>query len=75
MTFISCILANKNLIVIGVDELNKALAAHPDAKRLWNKLPPSHKREYLKWIEGAKKPATRSSRVAKTIAVLEKKSS
>ncbi len=32
--------------------------------------PPSHRSEYLRWIDEAKRPQTRESRIAKTIAAL-----
>ena len=35
-------------------------------------LPPSHRREYVKWIEDAKKPYTRAVRIAKTCKMLTK---
>jgi uncharacterized protein YdeI (YjbR/CyaY-like superfamily) len=36
----------------------------------FNKLPPSHQREYHKWIEETKKPETRAGRIAKVIEML-----
>ena len=33
-------------------------------------LPPSHRREYLTWIDAAKTAATRARRIAKTIEML-----
>ena len=36
----------------------------------FQKLPPSHQREYLKWIEEAKRPQTRANRIAKMCAML-----
>ncbi len=35
---------------------------------------PSHRNEYLEWIEAAKPPATRSARIAKTIEMIRAKS-
>lgn len=37
-------------------------------------LPPSHQREYLKWITEAKRPETRAQRIAKTCTMLAAKS-
>lgn len=34
-------------------------------------LPPSHQREYLKWIEEAKRADTRARRIAQTITRLQ----
>lgn len=36
-------------------------------------LPPSHRREYLKWITSAKKPETRKTRVEKAVKMLAQK--
>jgi uncharacterized protein YdeI (YjbR/CyaY-like superfamily) len=39
----------------------------------FNSLPPSHRKEYIKWITEAKKEETRKSRIAKTIEQLIEK--
>ena len=52
------------------DDLAAALALDPDADRAFRALPPSHRREYLEWIEGAKKPQTRRSRAVKAAQML-----
>jgi uncharacterized protein YdeI (YjbR/CyaY-like superfamily) len=44
-------------------DIRDALAKHAEARRVFDKLPPSHRREYLRWIEEAKKPETRSKRI------------
>jgi len=43
-----------------------------DARLLekFRSLPPSHQREYLGWIEEAKRPETRASRIEKLITKL-----
>ncbi len=35
---------------------------------------PSHRKEYVEWIEEAKRPATRSARIAETIDMVRAKS-
>jgi uncharacterized protein YdeI (YjbR/CyaY-like superfamily) len=37
----------------------------------YNNFPPSHQKEWLKWIEEAKKPETRVKRIHKTIESLK----
>lgn len=37
---------------------------------IWEKLPPSHKRRYLDWINGAKREDTRIRRIRKAAAML-----
>jgi uncharacterized protein YdeI (YjbR/CyaY-like superfamily) len=37
----------------------------------FNKLPPSHQREYLKWINEAKKIDTKKSRIDKMLIMLK----
>lgn len=34
----------------------------------WKAFPPSHRREYLEWIHGAKRDATRARRLAQAVA-------
>lgn len=51
-------------------ELLAALAGTPAARRVFEALPPSHKREYLEWIASAKRAATRDGRIARAVAQL-----
>ena len=52
------------------DDLDAALNAHPDAAAAYRKLPPSHRSEYLEWINEAKRPDTRQRRIEKTVRML-----
>jgi uncharacterized protein YdeI (YjbR/CyaY-like superfamily) len=45
------------------DELAAALAKNKKAQKAFEKLPPSHKREYIEWITEAKGEATRKRRI------------
>jgi len=51
-------------------EFRKALSENPKAKAVFGKLPPSHKREYLGWINSAKRPETTKRRIAEAIKLL-----
>jgi hypothetical protein len=51
-------------------ELAAALAAHPAAKAAFDKLSPSHRREYADHVRQAKQAATRVRRAAKAVAML-----
>jgi uncharacterized protein YdeI (YjbR/CyaY-like superfamily) len=42
----------------------EALRGNPAALSRFEGLPPSHKAEYLKWIDEAKRPETRQRRIA-----------
>ena len=53
-------------------ELEKAFKKEKAAEAYFNSLVPSHKKEYVTWINEAKKDETRQNRVAKTIAMLKK---
>ncbi len=46
-------------------ELSAVLAAKPQAWRVFDALPPSHQREYIKHIMEAKQPETRVRRAEK----------
>lgn len=49
------------------DELAAALDASPAARATYNALPPSHQREYDRWIDEAKKPETRKRRAEQAV--------
>ncbi|HWE46435.1 MAG TPA: YdeI/OmpD-associated family protein [Caulobacteraceae bacterium] len=51
-------------------ELKKALAQRPAAQAAWDKLPPSHKAEYVKWIVEAKAGDARVRRASQAVAKL-----
>lgn len=51
--------------------LTKLLAESASAKITWDGFPPSHRREYLEWITGAKTAATRDKRLAQALQQLE----
>jgi uncharacterized protein YdeI (YjbR/CyaY-like superfamily) len=54
------------------EDVSNALASHPSAGAAFEKLAPSHRREYLQWIDGAKQAATRQRRVQGMIERLTK---
>ncbi len=47
-------------------ELRKILAAQPKVKDAWEGLTPIARRDFITWIEGAKKPETRIRRIEVT---------
>ena len=51
-------------------DLAAALKSSPAAAAFFEKLAYSHRKEYVRWIEEAKKPETRATRVEKTLALL-----
>ncbi len=52
-------------------DLAEALDRDAEAKRIFDGLSYSHRREYVVWIEQAKRAETRAGRVAKTLAMLK----
>jgi len=56
-------------------EIEDTLSRDPVALAAIRSLPPSHKREYVDWIAGAKQPGTRGRRIAKMIDMLNGKAS
>jgi hypothetical protein len=50
------------------DDLDAAL--DEDARTFFSTLAPSHRKEWVRWVEEAKKPETRAARVEKTAAAL-----
>jgi uncharacterized protein YdeI (YjbR/CyaY-like superfamily) len=51
------------------DDVMAALRANKVLQQ-YNSLAPSHKREYIKWIDDAKKPDTRIRRIQKMCDIL-----
>jgi Bacteriocin-protection, YdeI or OmpD-Associated/Domain of unknown function (DUF1905) len=51
-------------------DFQQALDQHAEAKAVFERLPPSHRREYIRWIEEAKRPETRATRVSKSLEKL-----
>ena len=56
-----------------MDDIKKALVETPEAKELFDALPPSHQKEYIKWIDEAKKPETKIKRIQKTTEMIREK--
>jgi len=54
------------------NDLKKALKAEK-LDKAFERLSYTHQKEYVKWIEEAKKPETRANRIVKTIAILVEK--
>lgn len=48
-------------------DLSAALKKNATARAAFEKLPPSHRREYIQWITAAKKDETRQKRLAATL--------
>lgn len=51
-------------------DLQEALRANPAAGIFFEKLAPSHKKEYIRWVESAKKTETRLHRISKAVEML-----
>jgi hypothetical protein len=52
------------------DDMQQLLEASKPAKEQFYKMPPSHQKEFVRWITDAKKPETRALRMEKTIEML-----
>jgi hypothetical protein len=52
------------------DDLVEALAEDPAARESFDRFSFSHRKEYVDWIEEAKRPETRSRRIGKAVAML-----
>jgi hypothetical protein len=51
-------------------ELTAALAGDDEARAAFEALAPSHRKEFARWVGEAKREATRTQRVAKTLEML-----
>jgi Bacteriocin-protection, YdeI or OmpD-Associated/Domain of unknown function (DUF1905) len=63
--------AEPRLIEIPKD-LSKEFKKDKQAKAIFDKLSYTHRREYVRWIEEAKRAETRQNRINKTIEMLKK---
>lgn len=52
------------------DDLAAAFAAEPAARRFFESLPTFYRKNFMRWIDQAKRPETRARRIAETIATL-----
>jgi hypothetical protein len=55
------------------DDLARSLRIHQGAEAAFEAMSYSHRKEYVQWIEGAKRPETRAKRIAKAIDQLMSK--
>jgi hypothetical protein len=53
-------------------DLMRELKQDKEAKAFFDKLSYTHQKEYVRWVEEAKKEATRQNRIVKTIEMLKK---
>jgi len=51
-------------------DLRAAFDASPEAEEVWDELTTMGRRDWVRWIEGAKKPETRDRRVKRTVEQL-----
>jgi hypothetical protein len=53
------------------DDIAAALDAEPAARRFFESLPTFYRKNFMRWIEAAKRPETRAKRIAETVATLK----
>ncbi|SMO53783.1 Bacteriocin-protection, YdeI or OmpD-Associated [Chryseobacterium rhizoplanae] len=57
-------------VVEVAEDIMSVFNENPEAKTLFNKMSYTHKKEYIRWIEEAKKPETRENRKIKMIQMI-----
>jgi hypothetical protein len=57
-------------IVEAPDDLKASFETNPLATEAWEKFSPSRRKEYVQWIESAKRAETRTDRVTKATALI-----
>lgn len=57
-------------IVVAPTDLAKAFETSPAAQEAWNRFSPSRRKEYVQWIESAKRAETRTDRVTKAVVLI-----
>ena len=51
-------------------DITAALAAAPEASAFFDALPTFYRKNFMRWIDSAKRPATRAARIAEMLALL-----
>ncbi|WP_345207078.1 YdeI/OmpD-associated family protein [Chryseobacterium ginsengisoli] len=67
---VSLIEDKEERIVEIADDINLIFNENQDAKILFDKMSYTHRKEYIRWIEEAKKPETRENRKVKMIQMI-----
>jgi Bacteriocin-protection, YdeI or OmpD-Associated/Domain of unknown function (DUF1905) len=53
------------------DDISAALDAEPAARRFFESLATFYRKNFIRWIEDARRPETRAKRIAETVATLK----
>jgi bacteriocin resistance YdeI/OmpD-like protein/uncharacterized protein DUF1905 len=53
------------------EDIAAALDTEPAARRFFESLATFYRKNFIRWIEGAKRPETRAQRIAETVATLK----
>jgi hypothetical protein len=68
--FVSIIKDKEERIVEIADDIVSVFNENPEAKSLFDKMSYTHRKEYIRWIEEAKKSETRENRKVKMIEMI-----
>lgn len=58
-------------VVVIPEDVQEALSKHPQAGEFFNQLAYSHRKEYMFWVESAKRAETRQKRITNMIELLK----
>jgi hypothetical protein len=53
------------------DDITHALSASPEAETFFQSVAPFYRKNFLRWIDQAKRPETRAARIAEMVKMLE----
>ena len=53
------------------EDIATALTSEPTARRFFESLPTFYRKNFMRWIDDAKRPETRAKRIAETVATLK----
>jgi hypothetical protein len=53
------------------DDITHALSASPEAETFFHSVAPFYRKNFLRWIDQAKRPETRAARIAEMVKMLE----
>jgi uncharacterized protein YdeI (YjbR/CyaY-like superfamily) len=71
---VECVLSLESPVLEDLPrDVANAIEAEPQAKAFFEEIAPFYRKNYLRWIEEAKRPETRAKRIAEVVNLLKER--
>lgn len=71
---VECVLSLESPVIEELaHDIASAIEAEPQAKAFFEEIAPFYRKNYLRWIEDAKRPETRAKRIAEVVQLLKER--